>query len=83
MTPEERSPQRLIALVIAAALALNYPLLFLFSGHGLIFGIPVLYCYLFLIWAAFIVLTALLMKDPDGRRQRVKTQATPEERSDA
>lgn len=48
--------QRLIALFIAGCLVLTYPLLALFNQATLIGGIPVLYLYVFLCWAALIVL---------------------------
>jgi hypothetical protein len=62
MDPEQRTRERLIALVIVAALVLNYPLLSLFGSEGLWLGIPVLYLYLFATWLLFIVLTAALMR---------------------
>ncbi|MFV1967964.1 MAG: hypothetical protein ACC628_21275 [Pirellulaceae bacterium] len=49
-----------MALVVAGALALNYPLLYVFSDVRLLFGIPILYLYLFAVWAIFIVLAALI-----------------------
>ena len=63
MTNERRN-ERLVALVIAASLALNYPIAFLFSEQGLLFGIPVLYTYLYLTWAIFIALVAAVMERP-------------------
>ena len=60
MLPAEKRKERLVALVIAAAVALNYPLLYLFSGEWLLFGIPVLYLYLFTMWAIIIGVVALI-----------------------
>ena len=62
MDPEQQIRERLIALVIVAALIFNYPLLSLFGGQGFWLGIPVLYLYLFSTWLLFIVLTAALMR---------------------
>ena len=62
MTLREGSRERLVALAFAAGLAFNYPLLFLFSQQGLLFGIPVFYLYLFLAWALLIVLGAFVME---------------------
>jgi hypothetical protein len=62
MLPSERSNERLLALALIGALALNYPLLFIFSNASLVFGIPVLYLYLFLIWGAFILLATLIVE---------------------
>ncbi len=57
-----RLAARLIALALFGALALNYPLLSLFSRGGNLFGIPVLYLYLFTIWAGIIAATAWLVR---------------------
>lgn len=62
MTLREGSRDRLVALAVVAALAFNYPFLFLFSQHGLLFGIPLFYFYLFVAWALLIVLAALVME---------------------
>ncbi len=62
MLPSERSSDRLLALVLSGVLALNYPLVSLFSDAILLFGIPILYLYLFVVWSTFILLTALLME---------------------
>ena len=61
MSSHERSNDRFIALVVIGVLALNYPLLSLFSEATLFLGIPILYFYLFLIWAAIIGLAAMIM----------------------
>ncbi len=60
MLSARKRNERLVALVLVGALALNYPLLSVFSDARLLFGIPVLYLYLFGGWAAFIALTALI-----------------------
>jgi hypothetical protein len=60
----------MIALLLAGCLALNYPLLVLFSKVVLWFGIPVLYLYLFVIWALFIGLMAAIMEKPQPLEQR-------------
>lgn len=54
--------QRLVALFLLACLLFNYPLLHLFSGQGEIFGVPVLYAYLFAVWALLIALMALVVE---------------------
>ncbi|MGQ0749715.1 MAG: hypothetical protein ACT4PS_04200 [Betaproteobacteria bacterium] len=53
--------QRLVALFLLGCLLLNYPLLNLFSNGGEVFGIPLLYVYVFGIWAALIGLMALVV----------------------
>ena len=69
MLPSERSSDRLLALVLGGVLALNYPLMSLFSDVHLLFGIPILYLYLFAVWSAFILLPALLMERKPEKNQ--------------
>jgi hypothetical protein len=52
--------ERLAALCALGWLLFNYPLLALFNDGGSWFGIPHLYAYLFIAWAAFIGLLALV-----------------------
>ena len=54
--------QRLVALFLLGFLLLNYPLLNLFSGPGRVFGIPLLYVYVFAVWALLIGLMALVVE---------------------
>lgn len=56
--------QRFIALFLLGCLLFNYPLLAVFSRHAIIFGIPLLYVYLFSAWLGLIVLIVLIMKKP-------------------
>lgn len=56
--------QRLVALFLFGALFLDYPVFSLFAGNGTIFGVPVLYAYVFFVWAALIALMAFIV----GRR---------------
>lgn len=51
--------QRLVGLFLLGWLLFSYPLLALFNGGGAVFGIPLLYAYLFGAWALLIALTAL------------------------
>jgi hypothetical protein len=57
-----RIGERLVSLALAGTVALNYPLLYLFSGAGTVFGIPSLYFYLFVVWVALIGLMAAIMR---------------------
>ncbi|WP_020654292.1 hypothetical protein [Massilia niastensis] len=50
--------ERLIALFLLGNVLFNYPVLALFNRTGTVFGIPVLYAYVFGAWALFIVLLA-------------------------
>jgi hypothetical protein len=54
--------QRLAALFLLGCLLFNYPLLQLFAREGAVFGIPLLYCYVFGAWAALIGLMALVVE---------------------
>jgi hypothetical protein len=60
MTPIRRKIQRLLVLFVFGVLALNYPLLALFSKTVLWFGIPLLYLYLFVFWLVFIMFIAFV-----------------------
>ena len=60
MTPIRRKIQRLLVLFFFGILALNYPLLALFSKTVLWFGIPLLYLYLFVFWVIFIIFIAFV-----------------------
>ena len=57
--------QRLVALFLLGFLLLNYPLLNLFARNEEILGIPLLYAYVFVVWAAFIALMALVVEKRD------------------
>jgi hypothetical protein len=57
--------QRLVALFLLGLLLFNYPLLDLFAGPGLLLGIPVLYVYVFCVWALMIGLMAIVVEKRD------------------
>jgi len=54
--------QRLVALFLLGVLLFNYPLLALFSRVTQVFGIPLLYVYIFGAWALFIGLLAFVVE---------------------
>lgn len=58
----EQRGQRLAALFLLGCLLFNYPLLQLFARDGTVFGMPLLYCYVFGAWAALIGLMALVVE---------------------
>jgi hypothetical protein len=60
MSPVKRKIQRLLILFVFGCLALNYPLLALFSKNIYLFGFPLLYFYLFVLWALFIICIAFV-----------------------
>ena len=55
MTEESRRLERSAGLFLFGLLALNYPLVSLFSTELMPFGIPLLYLYLFVCWLLLIV----------------------------
>jgi hypothetical protein len=61
LTGRQRT-ERLVVLAVIGALALNYPLLSLFAGSDLVFGIPLLYFYLFVFWGGLIALAAFIIE---------------------
>ena len=68
MLPSDEISGRLVGLALVGLLALNYPLLSLFSRAQLIFGIPLLYLYLFIFWGIFIFLTAMAIERKAGQQ---------------
>jgi len=73
MTPIRRKIQRLLVLFFLGCLALNYPLLALFSKKTLWAGLPLLILYLFIFWLFFIGLIALITE----KKQLSKTSLPP------
>ena len=60
MSEFESKGQRFMALSMLGMLLFNYPILTLFNVPGALLGVPVLYAYLFIAWAALIALMAFL-----------------------
>ena len=54
--------QRLFALFLLGCLLFNYPLFALFAGPVHLFGVPLLYVYVFTAWAILIALIALVIE---------------------
>jgi NhaP-type Na+/H+ and K+/H+ antiporter len=50
--------QRLVAIFILGGVLFNYPILSLFNKTASVFGIPLLYVYIFLAWGFLIGLVA-------------------------
>jgi hypothetical protein len=53
---------QLAGLFLLGGLLFSYPLLAVFNTSGTLFGIPLLYAYLFLAWGALIALVAVVME---------------------
>ncbi len=56
--------ERLIAVFLFGCLLFNYPLLYLFNIDQRLFGVPLLYYYVFAAWGLLIALMAAVV----GRR---------------
>jgi len=56
---------RLFAVFLCGVFAFNYPLLEIFSSERTLFGVPLLYCWIFGVWLALIVAVGRL-----GRQRR-------------
>jgi len=54
--------QRLVALFVLGWLLFSFPLLSLFNSGGTVFGIPVLYAWLFGVWAALIAVMVFVVE---------------------
>jgi len=61
--PSDRG-QQLVGVFLLGMLLFNYPLLALFNRVASIFGVPLLYAYLFASWALVIGLLALVVERP-------------------
>lgn len=60
MSEFESKGQRFVALCMLGLLLFNYPILALFNVSGVLFGVPVLYAYIFVAWAILIALMAFV-----------------------
>jgi len=61
MTPDNRKSKRLVALFLFGFALLNYPILSLLNLDITVFGIPLVYIYIFGVWGLLIFLSALVM----------------------
>lgn len=62
MSIESKRTSRLIGLFLLGYLLFNHPLISLFNHPSLLWGIPLLYAYLFGAWTLIIILMALIAK---------------------
>jgi hypothetical protein len=60
MNRSRLTAQRLVALFLLGCLLFNFPLLALFNQGGEVFGIPMLYAYIFGVWLSLIALMAFV-----------------------
>ena len=54
--------ERLVALAILGCLLFNYPVLAVFNHPGMVFGIPILYAFIFAAWGLLILLIAMVIE---------------------
>jgi hypothetical protein len=59
MTPKARKNKRLVCLFLMGCILFNYPLLSLFNLETMIFGVPLVFFYVFTGWALLILLAAI------------------------
>ena len=57
---EESKSQRFVALCMLGMVLFNFPILALFNVTATLLGVPALYAYIFMAWAALIALMALV-----------------------
>jgi hypothetical protein len=65
MIAETNRTKRLIGLFLLGYLLFNHPLISLFNSPCMVWGIPLLYGYLFGVWVLLIVLVALIVSSSD------------------
>ena len=70
MPDEVRRRDRLIGLFLLALVLLNPPLLMLFGGGDTVFGLPLLYLYIFAAWLAIIATAAWIAERRSSRPRR-------------
>jgi hypothetical protein len=77
---ESRTGDRLVALFLFGCLALSPPLLAIFGTDAFVAGIPLLYLYLFAVWAILILLLALIIEARGlfGKDRGLNTQRADE-----
>ena len=73
MTPKDRKNKRLVGLFLLGCVLFNYPLLSLFNLKTMIFGVPLLFFYVFTGWTLLILLAAIAQY---YRHMDYNTQAT-------
>ncbi|WBA42805.1 hypothetical protein [Hymenobacter canadensis] len=65
--PEQRRGQRLLFVAVLFGVLLTFPFLGTFDRETRIGGVPGLYLYVLLIWAALVALTGWLVRGKSGK----------------
>ncbi len=61
MSSDRRRNHRLISLFLLGFIMLSYPILSLFDLPKIVWGIPLLFGYIFFVWVLLIVLVILIV----------------------
>ncbi len=71
MQPDASAKRRLFGVFLLGCVLFNFPILSLFNLDRSVFGIPMLYIYLFAVWAVVIGLIGLAQRSvrPSGPRR--------------
>lgn len=59
---EDRTPTRLVVLAVVAFALFNYPLLRIADAPVVVLGVPLVWLYVFVVWALLIALVALTVR---------------------
>ncbi|MFA7292884.1 MAG: hypothetical protein WC023_11635 [Rhodocyclaceae bacterium] len=62
--------QRLVAVFLVGFVLFNYPVLSLFDRAATLFGVPLVFAYLFLVWAGLILLMAWVVERRSDRVEK-------------
>jgi len=62
MNRQRLTGSRLAAIFLLGCVLLNYPVLFLIDDQAGVFGVPLVYAYVFAAWAGLIALMALVIE---------------------
>ena len=65
MGKDETRGERLAAICMLGCVLFNYPVLALFNQPRLVFGIPLLYAYVFAAWTLVVALVAFVARRAD------------------
>jgi hypothetical protein len=75
MQAQSRRRELLVALFLLGVLLLTPPLLIVFNQATRLFGVPSLYLYLFVVWAALVALVAFTVERRDAAGDLDETDA--------
>jgi len=78
MTPENRKSKRLMGVCLLGWILLTAPILSLFNRPILVFGIPLLFLYVFSTWALLIALIYLATRSGGFSHRRTRGREGPD-----